>query len=44
MRGKLEEQVKDWWDSWQITVTAKSKVTLIIYRYQKFELQEEDEL
>ncbi len=43
-RGNLEEQAPDWQDSWQIMVLAKSKAILIIYRHQRFKLQEEDEL
>ena len=44
MRGNLEKQAKDWRDSQQVTIPVKSKVILIIYRHQKFELQEEDKL
>src|SRR6266702_8035139 len=44
MRGNLKEQARDWRDSWQVIVPVKSKATPITHRYQKFKLQEEDEL
>ena len=44
MRGDLKEQVRNWRDSWQIIVPVKSKAALIMYRYQKFKLQEENKL